>query len=117
MQALGEQSSFTERRADEATRDAVEWLKCEFMSDKLGKEFNGVISSVMSFGIFVALENVFVEGLVHITALKNDYYHYDPLKHTLRGRRTGATYRIGDRVRVQVIKVDVDEKQIDFEVV
>ena len=85
----------TERRADEATRDAESWLKCEHMQDKLGEEFDGTITSVTSFGIFVELDEVYVDGLVHITALHNDYYHFDPIGHRLTGERSGNVYRLG----------------------
>jgi ribonuclease R len=115
MQAFGEQCSTTERRADEATRDAVDWLKCEYMLDKIGEDYDGVITSVTSFGIFVELTDIFVEGLVHVTALHNDYYHFDPAGHRLRGERTGRFYRLGDQVRVKVVRVDLDDRKIDFE--
>lgn len=115
MVTLGEQCSMTERRADEATRDAVEWLKCEFMLDKVGQEFNGIITGVTSFGLFVELQQVFVEGLVHVTALRNDYYHFDPIGHRLRGERSGLVYRLGDELRVKVARVDLDERKMDFE--
>lgn len=115
MQSLGEHCSMTERRADEATRDAVDWLKCEYMLDKVGEEYEGIVSSVTSFGIFVELKEIYVEGLVHITALQNDYYHFDPAGHRLRGERTGRMYRLGDQVRVRVVRVDLDERKLDFE--
>ncbi|MBA2491516.1 MAG: ribonuclease R [Gammaproteobacteria bacterium] len=115
MVALGEHCSMTERRADEATRDAVNWLKCEFMRDKVGEEFDGVISSVTSFGVFVELHEIYVEGLVHITALPKDYYRFDPVGHRLRGERGGRVYRLGDGLRVKVVRVDLDERKIDFE--
>ena len=114
LQSIGEHCSGTERRADEATRDAESWLKCEYMQDKLGEHFDGTITSVNSFGIFVELDNIYVDGLVHITALDNDYYHFDPLGHRLTGERTGTVYRLGDRVRVQVAAVNLDERKIDF---
>lgn len=117
MQALGENCSTTERRADEATRDAVDWLKCEYMMDKVGDDFDGVITGVTSFGIFVELADIYVEGLVHVTALKNDYYHFDPAGHRLRGEHSGTVYRLADRVRVKVMRVDLDERKIDFELV
>lgn len=117
MQILGEHCSMTERRADEATRDAISWLKCEYMLDKVGEEFDGVISAVTSFGLFVELDEIYVEGLVHVTALKHDYYHFDPVGHRLKGERTGKTYRLANRVRVQVVRVDLDEKKIDFELI
>ncbi len=114
MQVLGEHCSSTERRADEATRDAVDWLKCEYMLDKVGEEFAGIITSVTSFGIFVELEQIYVEGLVHITALGNDYYHFDPVGHRLTGGRSGQVYRLGDPVRVKVAAVNLDDRKIDF---
>lgn len=115
MVALGEHCSMTERRADEATRDAVNWLKCEFMQDRVGEEFDGVISSVTSFGVFVELHAIYVEGLVHITSLPKDYYRFDPVGHRLRGERSGRVYRLGDGLRVKVARVDLDERKIDFE--
>jgi ribonuclease R len=114
LQQIGEQCSGTERRADEATRDANDWLKCEFMQDKLGEHYDGTITSVTSFGIFVQLDDIYVDGLVHITALDNDYYHFDPIGHRLHGERTGTVYRLGDRLRVQVAAVNLDERKIDF---
>jgi len=114
LQQIGEHSSGTERRADEATRDAEDWLKCEFMQDKLGEKFDGTITSVNSFGIFVELDTFFVDGLVHITALDNDFYHFDPIGHRLHGERTGTVYRLGDRLRVQVAAVNLDDRKIDF---
>jgi ribonuclease R len=114
LQQVGEHCSGTERRADEATRDASDWLKCEFMQDKLGERFEGTITSVTSFGIFVQLDEVYIDGLVHITALDNDYYHFDPIGHRLHGERTGSVYRLGDRLRVQVAAVNLDDRKIDF---
>ncbi len=117
MEALGEHCSTAERRADDATRDAVDWLKCEFMMNKVGEEFDGLITSVTSFGIFVELRDIYVEGLVHITALSNDYYHHDSAGHRLRGERTGKVYRLGDTVRVKVMRADLDTRRIDFDLV
>ncbi|KAF0192646.1 MAG: ribonuclease R [Gammaproteobacteria bacterium] len=114
MIAFGEHCSMTERRADDATRDAIDWLKCEYMMDKVGAIYDGIITSVTSFGFFVELDQIYVEGLVHVTALDNDYYHYDPVKHRMAGERTGSAYRLGDKVRVKVVRVDLDEKKIDF---
>ncbi len=114
MESLGAHCSMTERRADEATRDAVTWLKCEYMMDKVGQTFDGIITGVTSFGLFVELNEVYVDGLVHVTALENDYYHYDPLKHLLYGERSGRTYRLADPIRVVVTRVDLDERKIDF---
>ncbi len=115
MQTLGEHCSMTERRADEATRDAVGWLKCEFMMDKVGEEFDGIITGVTGFGIFVELNDIYVEGLVHVTSLNNDYYHFDHGKHRLTGERTATSYRLCDKIRVKVMRVNLDEKKIDFE--
>lgn len=113
----GDHLSMTERRADEATRDVVDWLKCEYMLDKVGEEFEGVISEVTGFGIFVELKNIFVEGLVHITALKSDYYHYDPISRTLVGKKTRVAYTLGDTVTIKVVRVDLDQKKMDFDLV
>ncbi len=117
MVNLGEHCSMTERRADEAVRDAVEWLKCEFMLDKVGEAFDGIVTAVTAFGLFVELKEVFVEGLVHVTALRNDYYHFDPVGHRLRGERSGRVYRLGDALRVRLTRVDLDERKIDFDLV
>jgi ribonuclease R len=114
---LGEHCSMTERRADEATRDAVEWLKCEFMLDKIGQVYDGVITGVTGFGLFVELSGVYVEGLIHVTALRNDYYQFDPVGQRLRGDRSGQIYRLGDSLRVRVVRVDLDERKIDFELI
>lgn len=115
MNRMGKNCSSTERRADEATREVVTWLKCEYMQDKLGMVFKGRISAVTGFGIFVELEEIYVEGLVHITSLKNDYYTFDAIKHRLIGERTGQIYRLGDKMMVLVARVDLDERKIDFE--
>ncbi|MFG6138628.1 ribonuclease R [Halomonas sp. B23F22_10] len=115
MLELGEHCSMTERRADDATRDVESWLKCEFMSDKLGETYSGTIASVTQFGIFVRLDEFFVEGLVHVTSLPSDYYHYEAEKHRLKGERSGMSYRLGDGVSVQVARVDLDDRKIDFE--
>lgn len=114
LQGLGEHCSATERRADEATRDVDSWLKCEYMMDKVGESFDGIITSVTSFGIFVELEDIYVDGLVHITALDHDYYHFDPVGHRLTGERSGRVFRLGDPLRVQVAAVNLDDRKIDF---
>lgn len=114
LQGVGEHCSATERRSDEAAWDAAAWLKCEYMQNKLGEEYAGTISGVSSFGFFVELDDIYVDGLVHITALDNDYYHFDPVGHRLTGERTGTQYRLGDRVRVRVAAVNLDERKIDF---
>lgn len=110
----GVHCSMTERRADDATHEVTDWLKCEFMMDKVGKEFAGVISGVTSFGVFVELVDIYVEGLIHISHLPDDYYRFDPIKHTLFGERSGRQFRLGDAIKIQVARVDLDERQIDF---
>jgi len=114
LQSVGEHCSAAERRADEATWDAIAWLKCEYMRERLGEQHAGTISGVSSFGIFVELDSIHVDGLVHITSLANDYYHFDPVGHRLTGDRTGMVYRLGDRVQVTVAAVNLDERKIDF---
>ncbi|MBC3767597.1 ribonuclease R [Neptunicella marina] len=114
VMALGEQCSMTERRADDATRSVADWLKCEFMQDHVGDCFDGVIASVTSFGFFVRLTEFGIDGLVHITALENDYYHFDEVKLHLIGENTRMTYRLGDAIRVRVAAVNLDERNIDF---
>ena len=114
---LGLHCSANERRADEASRDVETWLKCYFMRDKLGEEYGGMVSGVTSFGIFVQLDALFIEGLVHVTELGSDYFQYDEIKNELRGERTGIRYRLSDRVRVQVSRVDLDARKIDFRLV
>jgi ribonuclease R len=115
IRALGEHCSMTERRADDATRDATAWLKCEYMLDKQGQKFKGIITGVTNFGLFVELQNIYVEGLIHVTSLPNDYYHFDPIQHTLIGKRTGKTYRLGTSVMVQVVGVSLESRQIDLD--
>lgn len=112
---LGEHCSMTERRADDATRDVMRWLKAEFMLDRIGEDFYGTVSGVTGFGLFVQLDDIYVDGLVHITSLGNDYFHFDATKYRLTGERTGQTYRLGDRLDVQLVRVDVDEGKIDLE--
>ena len=115
MQVFGEHCSATERRADDATRDAIDWLKCEYMLDKVGETYPGIITATTSFGIFVELQDIYVEGLVHVTALGNDYYHYDPTRHWLIGERSNHIFRLGDPVSVKVVQVNLDDRKIDFE--
>jgi ribonuclease R len=115
MVVLGEHCSAHERRADEATRDVVSWLKCEYMLDKVGENFSGIISAVTGFGFFVELQDIYVEGLVHISNLPQDYFHFDPISRHLKGERTNKCYRLGDSVEVIVARVDLDEKKIDFQ--
>lgn len=113
-QELGKHCSMTERRADDATRDVEAWLKCYYMQDKLGEEFDGTVAGVSSFGLFVALDGVYVEGLLHVTELGNDYFNYDKARHEMLGERTGVRYRLGDRLRVKVSRVDLETSKIDF---
>ena len=115
MAALAGHCSTCERRAEEATRDAVAWLKCEFMLEKVGERFAGIVSGVAEFGVFVELDDIFVEGLVHVTSLPGDYYLYDAAHHMLTGRASGREYRIGQPLEVMVARVDLDERKIDFE--
>jgi len=114
MLQLGLHCSLTERRADEATRDVADWLKCDFMQDQVGNVFNGVISSVTGFGFFVRLSDLFIDGLVHVSTLDNDYYRFDPVGQRLIGESGGRTYRLGDTVEVRVEAVHMDERKIDF---
>jgi len=114
---FGEQCSSTERRADEATRDVISWLKCEYLQEHVAEEFDGVVSSVTTFGLFVELKDLYVEGLLHITSLPSDYYHHEAAHHRLVGERTRRVFRIGDELRVQLVRVDLDERKIDFELV
>lgn len=116
-EALGIHCSANERRADEASRDVEAWLKCYFIRDKLGEEFTGTISGVATFGIFVQLDALFIEGLVHVTELGADYFQYDEARHELRGERTGIRYQLTDRVTVQVSRVDLDARKIDLRLV
>lgn len=115
MLMFGEQCSRTERRADEATRDVVSWLKCEFLRDRVGEVFEGHVSSVTSFGLFVELNDLYVEGLVHITSLPHDYYRFEPAMHRLMGERTRKVFGLGDDLLVKVVGVDLDNRKIDFE--
>lgn len=114
MEEAGDHCSMTERRADDATRDAIDWLKCEYMMSRIGQEFSGIITSVTGFGLFVELDEIFVEGLVHVSSLDNDYYHFDAKRHEMTGERSGNTYRLGDWINVRVARVDLDESKIDF---
>ena len=116
-QAAGLHCSANERRADEASRDVEAWLKCKYMREHLGEEYGGVVTSATSFGIFVTLDAMYVEGLVHITELGGEYFRFDEARQELRGERTGIRYAIGTRVRVQVSRVDLDGRRIDFRLV
>ena len=116
-EAAGLHCSANERRADEASKDVEAWLKCKFMRDHLGEEYSGVVSSATSFGLFVTLDSLYVEGLVHITELGGEYFRFDEVRQELRGERTGIRYAIGTRVRIQVSRVDLDGRKIDFRLV
>ncbi len=115
LQQTAEHCSMTERRADDATRDVERWLKAEYMLERVGETYSGVVSSVTDFGLFVELDQLYVEGLVHITALGSDYYEFDTVKRRLTGRRSGVVYQAGERVEVRVVRVNLDEAKIDFE--
>lgn len=114
---LGVHCSMTERRADEATRDVTNWLKCFYMQDKIGEVYDGTVAGVTSFGVFVALDGVYVEGLLHVTELGNDYFNYDKARHEMVGERTGVRFRLGDRLTIKVASVDLETSKIDFSLV
>jgi len=114
MVELGAHLSMTERRADDASRDVEQWLKCEYMRDKVGESFNGVISGVAGFGLFVELTEVFVEGLISVRDLKEDYFNFDDIHHQLKGQRGGRIYRLGDLISVKVASVNLDDRKIEF---
>jgi ribonuclease R len=116
-QAVGLHCSANERRADEASRDVQAWLKCRYMRDHLGEEYTGVVSAVTGFGLFVTLDSVYIEGLIHITELGGEYYRFDEIRQELRGERTGIRYHLGSKVNVQVSRVDLDARRIDFRLV
>jgi ribonuclease R len=115
MVVFGEQCSLTERRADEATRDVVSWLKCEYLRDQVGAVFAGHVSAVTGFGLFVELKDLYVDGLVHITALPHDYYRFEAAQHRLVGERTRKVFGLGDELTVRVVRVDLENRKIDFE--
>ncbi|MCG8158030.1 ribonuclease R [Brenneria goodwinii] len=117
MLQLGMHCSMTERRADEATRDVADWLKCDFMQDHVGEVFTGIIASVTGFGFFVRLNDLFIDGLVHVSTLDNDYYRYDNIGQRLIGESRGQVYRLGDEVEIRVEAVHMDERNIDFALV
>jgi len=116
-EAAGGHCSANERRADEASRDVEAWLKCRYMREHLGEEFSGTVSAVAGFGLFVTLDALYVDGLVHITELGGEYYRFDEARQELRGERSGVRYSVGTRVRVQVSRVDLDGRKIDFRMV
>ena len=114
MIELGANLSVTERRADEASRDVEQWLKCEYMRDKVGDTFNGVISGVAGFGIFIELTDVFVEGMIAMRDMKDDYYNFDDVHHQLKGERTGKVFQLGDKIKIQIVSVNLDDRQMVF---
>lgn len=113
--SIGEHVSMTERRADDATREALSWLKCEYMLDKVGREFTGTVTGVAGFGLFVILDDLHVEGLAHVSTLGRDYFHFDPARQVLHGERSGEVFGVGDRLQVKVAQVNLDERKVDFE--
>jgi len=115
--AAGAHCSANERRADEASRDVEAWLKCRYMRERLGEEFNGTVSAVVPFGLFVTLDDLYVEGLLHITEIGGGYYRFDEVRQELHGERSGVRYAAGTRVRVQISRVDLDSRRIDFRMV
>jgi ribonuclease R len=117
MLSLGESCSRYERRADDATRDAADWLKCEFLQQRIGQQYEGIVTSVTNFGLFVQLNELLIDGLVHITALKRDYYQFDAAHHRLVGESSGRQYRLGDRLSVQVSRVSLEDRKIDFDLI
>lgn len=115
MQTLGQSCSTTERRAEEASRDVLSWLKCEYMQSRVGEEFDGIVSTVTSFGLFVELNNLHVEGLVHITSLVKDYYRFEQAEGALIGEKSGRQYHLGEPIRIRVAAVNLDDRKIDFQ--
>lgn len=114
MTRLGAITSHHERRAEDATRDVEAWLKCQYMQEHVGEQFHGVVSSVTRFGLFVQLTDLLIDGLVHVTSLPNDYYHFDPATQSLVGERSGQRFRLGDALEVRVARVDMETRRIDF---
>ena len=115
MVVIGEQCSMTERRADEATRDVISWLKCQFMESRIGEVFEGVISGVASFGLFVQLNELHIDGLVHVANLDSDYYHFDEVNMSLNGESSGRRFSLGDSVTVRVAAVHTEDRKIDLQ--
>ena len=114
MERLGAIASEHERRAEDATREVEAWLKCQYMEDKIGEQFDGVVTSVTNFGLFVQIKALQIDGLVHVTSLQNDYYRFDAATQSLIGDRSGRQYCLGDELRVEVSRVDLETKRIDF---
>ena len=111
---LGQHCSMTERRADDATRDVSSWLKCYYMQDKIGEIYEGTVAGVTSFGLFVSIDGIYIEGLLHVTELGNDYFTYDKARHAMVGERSHVIYRLGDRLKVKLVRVDLELSKIDF---
>jgi ribonuclease R len=111
---MGKHCSETERRADDASRDVENWLKCYYMRDHVGGSFSGTITGVVPFGLFVTLDDYFVDGLVHISELGRDYFQYDAARHMLLGERTAKRFRLADRMTVKLVRVDLDQRKIDL---
>ena len=114
MERLGAITSSHERRAEDATRDVEAWLKCQYMLEHIGNDYPGVITGVTNFGVFVQIPELLIDGLVHVTSLHNDYYHHDPSRMRLVGERSGRSYQLGDAMHVQVQRVDMETRRIDF---
>lgn len=117
MELLGSQCSIFERRADEATRDAMSWLKCEFMSDRIGEEFQVIVTGVVDFGLFAQIQGMQIDGLIHVSSLGTDYFHRDKSGYRLVGERSKRVFRLGDHLHVRLVNVVIDERKIDFELV
>ena len=117
MSELCARCSHNSRRAEEAERDVVDRLKCVYLETRIGEEFDGMVSGVTSFGLFVELDYGRISGLVHVTGLPNDYYHFDPVTHRMKGERRGRVFQLSDRVKVRVLAVNLDDRKIDFELV
>ncbi|MCZ6488858.1 MAG: ribonuclease R [Gammaproteobacteria bacterium] len=117
MTSLGASCSRYERRADDASRDAADWLKCEYLQKRIGQQFNGIVTGVTSFGLFVQLDDLLMDGLVHVTALPRDYYQFDPVRHRLVGEMTNRSYQLGDRLSVEVARVDMEDRKVDFNLI
>ena len=117
LESTGEHLSVTERRADDATRDVVNWLKCEYLMDRVGEKYTGVVSAVTGFGLFVMLDELYVEGLIHVTGLPKDYYHHEASQHRMVGERTGRVFRLGQKLSVKLVRVNLEERKIDFELI
>ncbi len=115
MGELADHCSMTERRADEATRDVMSWLKCEYMSHHVGEEFDGIVTGVTSFGVFVELEGLYIDGMVHISRLGHDYFEFDARRHRVVGSRSGAVFALGTKMRVKVVRAGLDDRKIDLE--